>query len=306
MINPKVSIIIPVYNGSDYVRQAIDSALSQTYENVEVIVVNDGSTDGGKTDAVCKEYGDKIKYYLKENGKCSSALNYGISKMTGEYFSWLSHDDLYDNEKIAKQIEAIEKYNIDTAKTIIGCAGCLINAEGNFIQYRKNSTDGFNKSDKELYNLFFKGTPNGNCFLISKEILQVVGAFDTSLVFINDWDYWVRVALKGIDYFYLPDYLTKTRIHRLQQTNFLYNLHNDEIIKSISNRIEENSYTKSSYAIIYYYCCYFGDGNLRKTVKKYLLKNNICVSFFKVFYYSVYGGIIRFLKNIKHKIRYRK
>ena len=69
--DPKVSIVIPVYNGADYMRYAIDSALNQTYKNIEVIVVNDGSKDDGKTKKIAKEYGDKIKYYEKENGGVS-------------------------------------------------------------------------------------------------------------------------------------------------------------------------------------------------------------------------------------------
>ena len=88
--NPKVSIIIPVYNGSNYLKEAIDSALNQTYANVEVIVVNDGSNDNGKTEALAKSYGDRIKYCYKENGGVASALNYGIKTMHGQYFSWLS------------------------------------------------------------------------------------------------------------------------------------------------------------------------------------------------------------------------
>ena len=71
--NPLVSIIIPVYNGDNFVRKAIDSALSQDYENIEVIVVNDGSNDGGKTEEAVKEYGDKVNYFHKENGGVSSA-----------------------------------------------------------------------------------------------------------------------------------------------------------------------------------------------------------------------------------------
>ena len=65
---PLVSIVIPVYNGSNYMAEAIDSALSQTYDNIEVIVVNDGSKDQGKSDEIAKSYGDKIRYFPKENG----------------------------------------------------------------------------------------------------------------------------------------------------------------------------------------------------------------------------------------------
>ena len=77
--NPLVSIVIPVYNGENYLKEAIDSALAQTYKNIEVIVVNDGSSD--KTDEICKSYGSKIRYFKKENGGVSTALNLGIEKM---------------------------------------------------------------------------------------------------------------------------------------------------------------------------------------------------------------------------------
>ena len=99
-MNNKVSIIIPVYNGENYIREAIDSALSQTYKNIEIIVVNDGSKDN--TDEICKSYGKKIKYIKKENGGVATALNTGIKAAKGQYIAWLSHDDLYKENRIEK------------------------------------------------------------------------------------------------------------------------------------------------------------------------------------------------------------
>ena len=93
--SPLISIVIPVYNGSNYLREAIDSALRQTYKNIEVLVINDGSNDNGATARIAKSYGKKIRYFEKPNGGVATALNMGIQKMRGEYFSWLSHDDLY-------------------------------------------------------------------------------------------------------------------------------------------------------------------------------------------------------------------
>src|SRR5574344_1270331 len=105
--NSKVSIVIPVYNGSNYLKQAIDSAINQTYKNIEIIVVNDGSNDDEATEKIALSYGDKIKYYKKVNGGVASALNLALKNMTGKYFSWLSHDDLYYANKIEKQINFI-------------------------------------------------------------------------------------------------------------------------------------------------------------------------------------------------------
>ena len=67
-MKPLVSIIIPVYNGENYLQQAIDSALAQTYGNLEILVINDGSTDEGRTEQIALSYGDKIRYISKENG----------------------------------------------------------------------------------------------------------------------------------------------------------------------------------------------------------------------------------------------
>jgi glycosyltransferase involved in cell wall biosynthesis len=126
-----VSIVIPVYNGANYLKEAIDSALAQTYENVEVIVVNDGSTDGGKTESVAKSYGDRIRYFYKENGGVSTALNLGIRNMKGTWFAWLSHDDLFSENRIEEDM-ATAKANPDAK--VIFCRRSKINERGEVIQ----------------------------------------------------------------------------------------------------------------------------------------------------------------------------
>ena len=84
--SPLVSVIIPVYNGGDYLAEAINSVLSQSYPNIEIIVVNDGSDDEDLTEKVALSFGERIRYFSKKNGGVSSALNFGLKKMKGDFF----------------------------------------------------------------------------------------------------------------------------------------------------------------------------------------------------------------------------
>ena len=170
MFAPKVSIIIPVYNGSNYLKEAIDSALSQTYENIEVIVVNDGSNDNGATDQIAQGYGDKIRYLCKENGGVSSALNLGIREMTGEYFSWLSHDDKYEKGKVQNSVDYLASFK-NTENLIAMCGGYYIDANSKRI---KDMQFDFSKdvvySGKEvLQYLLTHGVLDACCLLIPKQ-----------------------------------------------------------------------------------------------------------------------------------------
>ena len=216
---PLVSIVIPVYNGSNYMREAIDSALAQTYKNIEIIVVNDGSSDGGKTEQIAKEYGDKIRYIYKENGGVSTALNTGIRNMNGEYFSWLSHDDVYMPDKIEKQVEALSK--VEDKATLVCCDYVHIDKESKLIgnMPRVDSKDIKMLSwEYMLLNLFKKGPVNGCSLLIKKTIFEEVGLFDESLRFYQDGFMWYKIFLAKYAVLSIPDICVKGRIHDKQLT----------------------------------------------------------------------------------------
>ena len=199
MHSPKVSIVIPVYNGSNYVSSAIECALQQTYDNLEVIVVNDGSTDDGKTEAIALSYGDRIRYFCKPNGGVSSALNYGIRQMTGQYFSWLSHDDAYSPDKIKDAIELLCACDGVREKMVAFTGGYFIdtlgNKIGNFHQYfdERHVYDGL-----DVINIMCKkGTLNGCCMLIPREAFEDAGYFDERLRYSQDSLMWYRIFLSG-------------------------------------------------------------------------------------------------------------
>ena len=104
---PKVSVTIPTYNRSRLVAEAIECVLSQTFDDLDVIVVDDGSTDD--THSVVKSINDpRVKYYYKTNGGCASARNFGIAKCTGDYVSFLDSDDLWPENFLEVMLEKLE------------------------------------------------------------------------------------------------------------------------------------------------------------------------------------------------------
>lgn len=189
--NPKVSIVIPVYNGGDYMRDAIDSALNQTYKNIEVVVINDGSKDKGITDSIAKEYGDRIRYFYKENGGVATALNLGIERMTGEYFSWLSHDDIYLPKKIEEQVKLLSA--LEDKKTVIYSGYKLMNANKTIyttIDFLELYTQA--QLDIKLFNVL-RGLANGCTLLIEKSLFDIYGKFDASFPTTQDYRLWFEI-----------------------------------------------------------------------------------------------------------------
>jgi len=213
--DPKVSIVIPVYNGSNFLGSAIDSALAQTYPNVEVVVVNDGSTDNGETERVALSYGKKINYFSKTNGGVASALNFGIKKMSGEYFSWLSHDDLYETTKVEEEVAELLSHS-DPDNTIVACNSLTLFENG---MKRKDTID---KIIFENYLDIFLGASaktgvNGCSLLIPRHLLLEVGGFKEDLPVTQDYDLWYRLREKA-QFVLLPRNLVTYRHHEMQDS----------------------------------------------------------------------------------------
>lgn len=128
--NPLISVIVPVYNVEKYLARCLDSIIKQTYKNLEIIVVDDGSTDGsGK---LCDEYAKKderIKVFHKKNGGLSDARNYGIERANGEYFSFVDSDDWVETKYIEVLYEGLRD------------SSCNISMVKHFIDYPNKTID---------------------------------------------------------------------------------------------------------------------------------------------------------------------
>ena len=214
--NPLVSIVIPVYNGSNYVREAIDSALEQTYDNIEILVVNDGSTDN--TEKIVKTYGEKLRYFYKENGGVATALNLGIKEAKGEYISWLSHDDMYYPNKIENQISYLKKFK-DNKKIILYSDYYVIDLVSNnsheYVMHQNLDDSGTKTGNLKL---LFKADLHGCSLLIPKECFEKVGYFDEKLKTTQDYDLWFKFIDQGYLFKYVNKTLISTRRHPMQGT----------------------------------------------------------------------------------------
>lgn len=185
---PLVSIVIPVYNGSNFMRCAIDSALAQTYPDIEILVVNDGSTDD--TRDIALSYGDKIRYFEKENGGVATALNLAIREMNGRYFSWLSHDDWYEPEKVETEMETLRRS---------GHMNQAVYSDYDIIEYpsgrRQRARDrryGETRAETGWFAAIM-GLIDGCSLLIPKTYFDEFGGFDESIRAANDYEQFFRM-----------------------------------------------------------------------------------------------------------------
>ena len=208
--SPLVSVVIPVYNGSNYVREAIDSALAQTYKNIEILVIDDGSTDN--TLEILQSYGDKIRIFHKENGGVSTALNMGIKNMHGEWFAWLSHDDLWLPENIERKIGYINEYPDYKI-----CYGEMdyINSEHKILKIYNTKGRWYPKGKMLRHMLRCGCTICGITILINKECFERIGLFNENLRYCQDYEFWYRLG-REYDMGLCRGKYSQTRVHPAQ------------------------------------------------------------------------------------------
>lgn len=205
---PLVSVVIPTYNHAEFVGSAVQSALDQKYPKMEVIVVDDGSTDN--TREVLKPYlGDRrVSYLSQENRGPSSARNRGIAESKGEYLNFLDADDYFHPSKVAKQVEVLQS---DPSVDLVYCDVALVDRNGRTMgEYSVGASRKILEGDI-FDSLMLGGYYPPHVVLLRRTVLEQVGVFDEELKGAEDWDLWLRASAEGFRAHYIDEKLAYYR-----------------------------------------------------------------------------------------------
>jgi GT2 family glycosyltransferase len=205
MMMPKVSIILPVFNGERYIRESLESALSQDYDDLEVIVVDDGSTDS--TPSILREYKGRIRCIRQPNQGAAAAFNAGIRLAQGSLIAWLSADDVHFPEKTRRQV-ALMVREPDVALVYADCV--VIDSDGNFLHNSRSHCFPQRRLVRELLSEgFFITSPT---MMVRRDALEAIGLLDESLLAYVDADMQLRLA-RAHRFAHIDEILGAYRMH---------------------------------------------------------------------------------------------
>lgn len=244
---PLISVIIPVYNNESLLRRSLESVVKQTYTNLEIIIISDGSMKPEIIKKIIKNFQQKNIIYIqnKINRGVSYVLNQAINIAKGEYINWLSHDDFFHEDKINLQYKDLIVNNEDISYT-------------NFIQVKDNKkfyikSINLNNSSNQFISMVLNDNIHGCSILLRSSIIKDNSLlFNTKLRHVQDYDFWLKI-IKNYKFRYLNKFLLYSQVHEAQSSvaNFeqsmkekktfwgdvLNNIYNDDLKKIIVFRV---------------------------------------------------------------------
>ena len=214
--NPLVSIIIPTYNRSDFLVHAVNSVLSQTFEDFELLIIDDGSIDDTQTKI--KEFNDiRIRYIYQMNAGLAAARNTGIKQSRGKYIAFLDDDDLWLRDKLAHQIQSFRNYpKID----LLTCGYQVIDSQGNVLD---EIQPWIWRPQLNLRTWLTSCPTVPSAVIIRREWLDIAGNFDERIsrrkYGAEDWDLWIRLAYIDCQMAWVKEILCAYRIHETSMSH---------------------------------------------------------------------------------------
>lgn len=224
---PKISIIMPVYNGEKYLKESIESILNQTEKDFEFIIINDGSKDN--SEKIIKNYkniDNRIKYIKQENMGVSFSRNVGILEAIGIYIAFIDADDIWINNKLEIQLNEFQK---DKELTICGTWAKIIDANSQFVLNKNHNIKTFTYppiSDNEIKSKsIYKYAFITSSLLIKKSILNNEYLFNIKMTHAEDYDFIIK-------------YIYNNKCLNINKSLIKYRIHNNNSNNSIKNIIK--------------------------------------------------------------------
>jgi glycosyltransferase involved in cell wall biosynthesis len=230
MNSPLISCIVPVFNGERYLRQALDSIFAQTYRPLEVVVVDDGSTDA--TAVVVASFGDRLRYLRQDNQGPPVARNLGIRAAKGEYVAFLDADDLWHPEKLQRQIKRFE------ARPELGYC----------VTYCQNFWIPDLQAEAEKYREHRVAQPLPGyvtqTLFARAAVFDSVGLFNVALAHGDSTEWFLRAAQKGTVMELLPDVLSYRRLHSENRSRLLASNSREEFLHIVKTSLDSRRMNK--------------------------------------------------------------
>lgn len=241
-VSGRVSVVIPTYDRADLLPQAVESALAQSYPNVEIVVVDDGSTDG--TAALLASWGERIRSLRLDRAGPSGARNAGIREATGEFVAFLDSDDVWMPDKLARQMEVFRAH---PGTGMVG-GGCrYIDAKGRPLPMEEAGPDVVTLEELQIFTALPGSASN---VLVRRALLDEVGGFDEDLHRAEDRELWMRIAERA-EVRCVPECTVAIRLHDGPRPNASFDL-TVKARKEVNRRIRDPRARRRAEAWMWY------------------------------------------------------
>jgi glycosyltransferase involved in cell wall biosynthesis len=202
---PTISVIIPAYNAEKYLAEAVESVLGQNYQSLQIIIINDGSTDN--TAQVAQNFGDAVQYHLQANGGAPAARNFGVSLAQGQFLAFLDADDLWVENKLARQLQAFDR---DPGLDMV------------FGHVQQFHSPELPPEVRQLIKIPAEIIPGQHigAMLIKRSSFERAGNFNADLELTELIDWYARASEAGLKSLILPEVVMKRRLHRASQGTY--------------------------------------------------------------------------------------
>lgn len=266
---PFISVVVPVYNAEKYVEETVRSVLNQTYRHFEIIVVDDGSTDGSME--IVRSLSKDIQIVSQTNRGCAAACTAGMKAANGEFIQVLGADDILYPEKFEKQIDV---FVVDESLDIVFCDAVKFSADSNNVKKykRRNIHHRWMRNRSDLLKVLLKrNVISAVTPLVRKRWYERVGYYDEQLTNLEDWNAYLRMAQLGARFQYVDEVLAGIRRHEKNKSDNASPVNNVRI-RILDNFFEdfEEQYSEHAKRIAYSYA-YLENARLYRAAHDYTM-----------------------------------